>query len=358
MMKPTDTNTDIVNNNSTCCEPQQYKCCQIDSDCCTNWGQLKCSVGVCVFPGKQSFSKPTMKKEEEVVPLSSATSSNGVPTLLLGLRHTKAGRKRLDDLFWSVADPKNKQAQQVNGPKDIASLLLSSPHDLTQAKKWLQKIHADMSTLRVLPTGDAIEVEWPMGKGRTKAPKVSDLSFADYIVLKGATDNHLTSKLFQSSRNGRKKKKKDSNKKNPFSVQTSTIKRRRMDDSFGPAAQKKAYNVPASLKGTNKENVQMVFGTGTFGYRKEDISMFFSTYATTSSINDVSFDVSNKWTGKTGKNFVEGELDVSYIAGMAPGVKTLVANSNISASTESGEGFGAALLAFLVELNSRDKVCV
>ena len=71
---------------------------------------------------------------------------------------------------------------------------------------------------------------------------------------------------------------------------------------------------------------------------------------------DVSFDKSNKWTGKTGKNFVEGELDVSYIAAFAPGVKTLVANPNISAATESGEGFGAALLAFLVELNSRDSV--
>ena len=41
---------------------------------------------------------------------------------------------------------------------------------------------------------------------------------------------------------------------------------------------------------------------------------------------------------------------------MAPGVKTLVANSNTSAATESGEGFGAALLAFLVELNGRPAV--
>lgn len=64
----------------------------------------------------------------------------------------------------------------------------------------------------------------------------------------------------------------------------------------------------------------------------------------------------NQWKGKTGKNFVEGELDVSYISGMAPGVQTLVANSNISAATESGEGFGAALLAFLVELNGRERL--
>ena len=63
--------------------------------------------------------------------------------------------------------------------------------------------------------------------------------------------------------------------------------------------------------------------------------MFFETYATSSSSKDVSFDQSNKWTGETGKNFVEGELDVSYIAAMAPGVKTLVANTNISESLEA-----------------------
>ena len=114
--------------------------------------------------------------------------------------------------------------------------------------------------------------------------------------------------------------------------------------------------MPANLKGTNKDNKQMVFGTGTFGYREADIDMFFTTYNPSSSSKDVSFDTSNRWKGETGKNFVEGELDVSYIAAFAPGVKTLVANPNISAATESGEGFGAALLAFLVELNSRDIV--
>lgn len=51
-----------------------------------------------------------------------------------------------------------------------------------------------------------------------------------------------------------------------------------------------------------------------------------------------------------------GELDTSYIAAMAPGVKTLVANPNISSATESGEGYGAALLSFLVDLNTRDQL--
>lgn len=40
---------------------------------------------------------------------------------------------------------------------------------------------------------------------------------------------------------------------------------------------------------------------------------------------------------------------------MAPGVKTLVANNDISAESEAGEGYGNALLAFLVDLNDRNQ---
>ena len=29
---------------ASCCEPQQYKCCQTNADCCSNWGKLECSV--------------------------------------------------------------------------------------------------------------------------------------------------------------------------------------------------------------------------------------------------------------------------------------------------------------------------
>ena len=67
----------------------------------------------------------------------------------------------------------------------------------------------------------------------------------------------------------------------------------------------------------------------------------------------VTLDPHNRWGGATGKNYAEGMLDVSYISGMASGVRTVVANTNASSATESGEAFGAALLAFLVDLNSR-----
>ncbi len=99
----------------------------------------------------------------------------------------------------------------------------------------------------------------------------------------------------------------------------------------------------------------MVWGTGTFGYKEEDLQLFFSNYCGSAkcSVSDVSFDKSNVWKGETGKNFVEGMLDASYISALAPGVRTLVANTNISAATESGVAYGNALLQFVTELSSR-----
>lgn len=84
--------------------------------------------------------------------------------------------------------------------------------------------------------------------------------------------------------------------------------------------------------------------------------MFYTNYCGSAkcSVNDVSFDHSNVWKGQTGKNFVEGTLDASYISAMAPGVRTLVANTNISAETEAGVSFGGALLQFTTELAARN----
>ena len=49
-----------------------------------------------------------------------------------------------------------------------------------------------------------------------------------------------------------------------------------------------------------------------------------------------------------------GERTAACLRGL--GVHTLVSNTNTSASTEEGDGFGAALLDFVTELASREVV--
>jgi len=289
--------------------------------------------------GLGTFS-PTTFSQLKAAAMSSTppppSPAGPVPTLLMGLRHSESVRSALDSTFWAVADPA-QPATQLSGPADIRSITQADQQTVAAAKEWLRALGCDMSTLQTHPTGDAIEVSWPAGSGLRNAPKApSDI--ADYLILKGGTGFPALKTQFKPIRAA-----------GPKGLNSS-------DSGLGPEGQKAVYGVPPGLKGTNSKNVQMVFGTGTFGYRESDISMFFDQYAQGSSTKDISFDKDNKWKDKTGKNFVEGELDVSYIAGMAPGVKTLVANTNTSASTESGEGFGAALLTFLVDLNARDEV--
>ena len=241
----------------------------------TNGGNngFDATVGYDPASGLGTFSPTTfdtLKKAALGGKKNTKVASGSVPTLLLGVRHSKEGKQRLDDMFWAVADPTNTHATQLNGPTDIAALSLINPQDLSAAKQWLTQIGADMSTLQIMPTGDAIEVEWPRGAGRTQAPKITDRGFADYIVLKGATDNHLTSDLFKSQRSIDPKPNVSpkTKEKNPLESPQAAMTSRRLDSGMGPVGQKRAYNVPASLKGTNKDNSQMVFGTGTFGYRK------------------------------------------------------------------------------------------
>ena len=54
---------------------------------------------------------------------------------------------------------------------------------------------------------------------------------------------------------------------------------------MGPNGQKAVYGVPLSAKGTNETNLQMVFGTGTFGFRSDDLKVVIALTTTSSVLN-------------------------------------------------------------------------
>ena len=69
-------------------------------------------------------------------------------------------------------------------------------------------------------------------------------------------------------------------------------------------------------------------------------------------MNKIKFDTANH--GKAGgDNYGEGNLDVSMITSFGLNVETIVSNTNTSASTEEGNGFGQAMLDFVTELPTR-----
>ena len=84
-----------------CCEPQQYKCCTTDADCCTNWGALQCSVGVCVFPGAAASDVKTQSKM-----MASSGYGTDPPSLrtTYNIGSTTAGGERLRAIASSIVE--------------------------------------------------------------------------------------------------------------------------------------------------------------------------------------------------------------------------------------------------------------
>jgi len=125
------------------------------------------------------------------------------------------------------------------------------------------------------------------------------------------------------------------------------------DSNLGtPRNLRMAYGIPSDLRGSNATNLQMIWGPGTFGYLKSDLRKFYSVFEVDAVTDDVSVEGYEGQAG--GDNFLEGSLDIQCISGMAPGVPTIVANTNTTASTETSDGFGYALLEFAHSLSSRD----
>jgi len=94
----------------------------------------------------------------------------------------------------------------------------------------------------------------------------------------------------------------------------------------------------------------MVWGTGTYGYRESDLELFYNTYGVN---NDVKYIKTYGNIKDSGANFVEGSLDVQMISGIATKIITYVANTDNSADTESSDGFGDALLQFLISFRNK-----
>lgn len=121
------------------------------------------------------------------------------------------------------------------------------------------------------------------------------------------------------------------------------------------AAQKKAWGIPVDLAASNSSTLQMVWGPGTFGYSKAQLYLHKVSQCPLLNMSRIKFDTPNH--GETGgDNYGEGNLDVQMITSFGLNVETIVSNTNTSASTEEGSGFGLALLDFLTELASRSEL--
>eukprot|EP00939_MAST-03C_sp_MAST-3C-sp1_P005489 g5489.t1 len=117
-------------------------------------------------------------------------------------------------------------------------------------------------------------------------------------------------------------------------------------ENYDVGSIKDAYGIPRDLAASNSSTLQMVWGPGTFGFSRAELTEFKYLQCPSLNLSKIVFDTKNHGVNG-GDNYGEGNLDVKMISAFGLNVETLVSNTNASTSTEEGNGFGQALLDFL-----------
>lgn len=125
--------------------------------------------------------------------------------------------------------------------------------------------------------------------------------------------------------------------------------------SYSIPNQKQAYGVPESLTATNPKTQVMVWGPGTFGYDRASLEQLKSSEVPLLNLEKIVYYTKNHGV-PGGDNYGEGSLDTTMTSSFALNATIIVANTNTSASTEEGNGFGQALLDFVQELGAAEHV--
>ena len=245
------------------------------------------------------------------------------------LKHTNL--ELLKETFWSVSDPSSANYGKFLSVGDVKEMIGTQEEEIESVKDWLVSLGGDRLSVKVSSLADTVAMSF----SSKSQPSFSDLrknspNCVDFVLKRTPKK---VEKEFTSSRN--------SNLLNE-SLSEYTV-----------SNIKKAYGIPTSLTASNDSHYQMVWGPGSFGYSREALRIFKRMEAPLLNMSRVQFDTENH--GESGgDNFGEGMLDTKMISAFGLNVRTLVSNTNTSASTEEGNGFGQALLDFLTSLTSRE----
>jgi len=230
---------------------------------------------------------------------------------------------------------------------EVAASIGATDDDIAAASDWLLALGARPSSLRVSALRDTVSATF-----------VSDGRYPSWAVLserKRSSPPSVSFLLRRAPLTASTAEATDHKKPPARGVPLKASAAGAVDPdgaSYTVRNIKEAYGMPIDLQATNAKTLQMVWGPGTFGYSQSQLLMFKATECPKLAMSKVKFDTQNHGQ-PGGDNFGEGNLDVRMIASFGLGVETLVSNTNTSASTEEGMGFGQALLDFITKLSSR-----
>ena len=256
--------------------------------------------------------------------------------LVVGLPHENEAL--LERRFWQIADPKDElylQHLSLNEVRDIISPPKAT-HDAVIT--WLKDLGATFTTIG--PLGDIVTAMFDeritFSNNNATIPACPSSLNIDFLLRRDE-------KLLKSTVNIDHQYR---HQKNLTAL---------LNGPYCPSAQKSAYGIPADLIATNDTTLQMVWGPGTFGFDSSQLEHLKTSDVPLLNLSRVVYDTT--YHGEQGgDNFNEGNLDTMMISSFGLNVRTLVSNTNTSASTEEGNGFGQALLDFVTQLSTRDEL--
>ena len=270
-----------------------------------------------------------------------AFSSVHVPTsqnLVVGLKHSAAALAALDRTVAAVSTFGTPTYGHYVSPEQLDEMLRPSPNAVKAVRSWLGDVvgcalvddgarFAHTLRCRLEPSYVATT--------RPPTPPHAVQLLLDFVVLEAPRRDAVGASL-----------------------------RSRLPAAFSsgvtPTQARAQYGLPEATRGggVNSTTSQMVWGPGTFGFLRSDLSSFYTQYCPDCKVGSgdgtdlLSYDTANE--GKPGgDNFDEGTLDATYISTFGKGVRTIVSNTNTSTATEEGEGQGIATLLFMEELVAR-----
>eukprot|EP00440_Ansanella_granifera_P062114 gb/GFBE01067341.1/.p1 GENE.gb/GFBE01067341.1/~~gb/GFBE01067341.1/.p1 ORF type:complete len:568 (+),score=112.16 gb/GFBE01067341.1/:1-1704(+) len=241
-----------------------------------------------------------------------------------------------ENIFWNIANPDHPNYLEHLSAEQVAAKIGATDAEISAAKTWLLSLGAKPSSIQVSKLRDSVSAAFPSPTMDTEPHK----------MLSALAPQKPPSVEFVVRRDPKLQEPREGGHR-PL-----------LDESLGQYTVsniKKAYGIPADLQATNKSTLQMVWGPGTFGYSRIQLGLFKASQCPLLDMGKVQFDTPNHGSAG-GDNYGEGNLDTQMIASFGLNAETIVSNTNTSASTEEGLGFGQAMLDFLTELSGRPRL--
>mmetsp|Transcript_72460 Transcript_72460/g.155167 ORF Transcript_72460/g.155167 Transcript_72460/m.155167 type:complete len:585 (-) Transcript_72460:64-1818(-) len=262
----------------------------------------------------------------------------GEREIVAHLRQRNLGE--LERLFWDVANPESPRYLQHLTAEGVAALIGATDGDIEEAQSWLRALGAEASSIRVSALRDTVTASFaasakasagsPLLSAERRPASVEFLVHREPLIAGGAAVDHPP-------------------------LQSSGLAAMWPGPRYTVGNMKKAYGIPVDLEASNDTTLQMVWGPGTFGFSEAQLGLHKARECPKLNMAKVHFDTENHGS-PGGDNFGEGNLDTKMIASFGLNVETIVSNTNTSASTEEGNGFGQAMLDFVTELATRPRL--